>query len=99
MCPCFGVNERCPYIWGSMQKTLHSEYGQAIREAIKSVRKRSGLTQRELCRKLDREHSFISKCEMGERRIDIAEFYWICRACGLSPQEEIRSLVNIIDAI
>ncbi len=93
-CSCFwGI------VWGDMQKILHSAHGQAICEAIKSVRKRAGLTQRELCRKLDRVHSFISKCEMGERRVDIAEFYWRCRACELSRQKEIQSLVNAISAV
>ena len=58
------------------------------------MRERAGLAQRELCRKLGREHSFISKCELGERRIDIVEFYWICEACGANPESEAKKIMK-----
>lgn len=58
------------------------------------MRERAGLPQRELCRMLGREHSFISKCELGERRIDVAEFYWICVACNANPESEARRLMQ-----
>ncbi|ETX01380.1 MAG: hypothetical protein ETSY2_37300 [Candidatus Entotheonella gemina] len=77
-----------------MQKTIHSQQGQLIRDKLKEVREKAGLTQRELCRKLGREHTFISKCELGERRVDIAEFYWICQACGASPEREAIRLMK-----
>jgi len=35
-----------------------------------------------------REHTFIYKCEPGERRIDIAKLYWIREACQASPKKE-----------
>jgi hypothetical protein len=43
---------------------------------------------------LGREHSFISKCELGERRIDIVEFYWICEACGANPESEAKKIMK-----
>jgi len=73
-----------------MRKTIFSKQGKLIQDAIKSVREGAGLSQRELCRILGKEHTFISKCELGERRVDIAEFYWICKACGANPQAEIK---------
>ena len=78
-----------------MRKTIFSKQGKLIQEAIKSVREKAGLTQRELCRRLDKEHSFISKCELGERRVDIAEFYWICKACDANPEAEIKKLIQV----
>lgn len=59
------------------------------------MRERAGLAQRELGRKLGREHSFISKCELGERRIDIVEFYWICEACGANPESEAKKIMKV----
>ncbi|ETW98726.1 MAG: hypothetical protein ETSY1_17585 [Candidatus Entotheonella factor] len=82
-----------------MQKTIHSEQGQLIRDKLREVREKAGLTQRELCRKLGREHTFISKCELGERRVDIAEFYWICQACGASPAKEAIRLMKAFAAL
>ena len=79
-----------------MRKTIYSVQGKVIQDTIREVRERSGLTQRELCRKLGREHSFISKCELGERRIDMVEFYWICEACGAPPEKEAAKLMRAL---
>jgi len=46
------------------------------------MRKGAGLTQRDLAKKLNREHSFVSRVEGGERRVDLIEFYALCDACG-----------------
>lgn len=77
-----------------MHKTIHSEQGRIVGNALKEIREKAGLTQRELCRKLGREHSFVSKYELGERRIDIVEFYWICKACEADPEVETRKIVR-----
>jgi transcriptional regulator with XRE-family HTH domain len=82
-----------------MHKTIHSQQSVLIREALKQVREKAGLTQRELCRRLGKEHTFISKCELGERRIDIAEFYWICKACGASPKKETENLIKAFERL
>lgn len=63
-------------------------------KSIETIRQQAGLTQRELCRRLGREHSFISKYELGERRVDLAEFYWVCKACGVSPKQKASELID-----
>lgn len=77
-----------------MRKTIYSEQSKIVGDSIRMMRETAGLTQRELCKKLGREHSFISKCELGERRIDIVEFYWICEACGASTENEAKKIVR-----
>ena len=67
--------------------------------ALKGIREKAGISQRELSRRLNREHTFISKCELGERRVDIAEFYWICKTCGGSPEKELKKLVRAFDVL
>lgn len=81
-----------------MKKTIHSKQSEIIRQALKEIRENAGLTQRELCRILDREHTFISKCELGERRVDLAEFYWICKACNASPRKEAEKLMKAFES-
>ena len=80
-----------------MKKTIHSENGKTIAKTLALIRKKAGLTQRDLARKLDREHSFVAHCELGERRVDLAEFYWICKACDANPAEEACKLMNAFD--
>lgn len=65
-----------------------------MREALVKLRENAGLTQRQLARKLRREHSLISRLELGERRVDIVEFFWICQACGTDPAKTASRLMR-----
>jgi len=52
------------------------EYQQAYREfrgRLRRARNEAGLTQRQVCAKMGKSTSFISKCELGERRLDYVE--------------------------
>ena len=42
-------------------------------DRLKSARLEAGLTQDEVGRKLRKPQSYISKCESGERRVDVVE--------------------------
>jgi len=51
-------------------------YQRAYREFIVRLvqaRKDAGLTQVQVARRLGKANSFISKCELGERRVDFVE--------------------------
>ena len=82
-----------------MKKTIYSKQAAIIAERIRLIRASSGLTSRNLSKVLGKGHSFISNCEVGERRIDMAEFYWICKACKASPRKEASELMESFDAI
>lgn len=55
------------------------------------ARKDAGLTQVELGNRLGQRQTFVSKFELGERRLDVAEFVDICRAIGTDPHEIVRT--------
>lgn len=55
------------------------------------ARKNAGVTQVELGRRLGRRQTFISKFELGERRLDVAEFISVSRALGVDPHEIIQA--------
>lgn len=65
---------------------------QKLQETLKEMRKKAGLTQRELAKKLGREHSFVARIEQGERRVDLVEFYFICEACKVNPEKAIKNI-------
>ena len=56
------------------------------------ARKKAGLTQHEVAKRLKRPQSFIAKYEGGERRIDVVEFLAITRAIGADPVMILRAL-------
>lgn len=45
----------------------------AFRERLISARTDAGMTQVQVNDRLGKPHSFISKCELGERRVDFVE--------------------------
>jgi hypothetical protein len=77
-----------------VNKTIHSQQGERVREALVRLRQNARLTQRQLARKLRREHSLISRLELGERRVDVVEFFWICQACGADPARTASGLMR-----
>ncbi|MFW6039124.1 MAG: helix-turn-helix domain-containing protein [bacterium] len=79
-----------------MVESMHTAAYAALIEAVVQIRHEAGLTQRQLADHLGREQSFVGRIETGQRRIDLVEFVWICKACGADPQEEINRLVSRI---
>lgn len=59
-----------------------SEYA-AFRRRLRTARQRAGLSQQEAARRFGRQQSFISKCESGERRVDIVELKSFARIYGV----------------
>jgi len=51
----------------------------AFRERLIRARKDAGLTQAEVNDRMGKPHSFISKCELGERRVDFVELQLLAR--------------------
>lgn len=76
------------------EKSYTQRHATIIFERLVNIRKKAKLTQRDLAKKLEREHSFVAHYELGERRIDLAEFYWICCACGALPHKEASDLMK-----
>lgn len=46
---------------------------QRFLKRLRAARREAGLTQAEVARRLGRPQSFVSKCESGERRVDVVE--------------------------
>lgn len=51
----------------------HETYDVFLAQLIKT-REEVGLSQREVCDRMDMPNSFLSKCEIGERRVDVMQF-------------------------
>lgn len=50
---------------------------------LRAARERVGLSQEQLAQTLRATQSFISKCERGERRLDLVELRAWCAALGV----------------
>ena len=55
-------------------------------EKLISTREEAGLTQREVSARMGRAHSFLSKCETGERSIEVFELIQLAQIYKKPPQ-------------
>lgn len=56
-----------------MSGSVYSDQYQAFLQRLKAARRAAGLTQQEVATCLNVPQSYVSKCESGERRIDVIE--------------------------
>lgn len=75
-----------------MPRTLRSPRQKALIALLIEQRKKSGLTQAQLAKRLRRYQSFVATVESGQRRIDVIEFLDIAEAIGFDPIDAIKKL-------
>lgn len=68
-----------------MAKTIFTAEHRTFVEALRDFRKSKGFTQDDLSARLQRDQSYISNIERGQRRLDVIEFAAIARALGEDP--------------
>ena len=65
-----------------------------VGEALAAVRKRAGMTQQQLAKRLRKPQSFVSAYEAGQRRIDVMEFLLIGEALEADPRQVFNEIVK-----
>lgn len=71
--------------------SLRSDLYRRMIELLVEARKEAGITQVELGKRLGQRQTFVSKFELGERRLDVAEFVAVSSAIGAHPYDIIRA--------
>lgn len=66
-----------------MDKSPFSREYELFLILLKEVRIEFGVTQEQLAASLHETQSFVSKCERGERRLDVIELRQFCGAIGI----------------
>ncbi|QWN14106.1 XRE family transcriptional regulator [Xanthomonas citri pv. fuscans] len=70
-----------------MPAPLNSPIYAQLRASLVEAREQAGLTQAEVAKRLKRVQSFVSKYELGERRLDVVDFIAVCDCLGIDPAE------------
>lgn len=71
--------------------SIRSDLYRRMIERLIEARKVSGVTQAELGKRIGQRQTFISKVELGERRLDAAEFVEFAKALGADPYKLMRA--------
>lgn len=75
-----------------MPNSIRSEGLLALGEAIAKIRRSRGMSQRQFATSLGVRQTFISKIELGTRRLDIVELIVLARAMNVDPIELVRAV-------
>ena len=70
-----------------MEKSIHSREYALFLDLLRDTREQAGLTQQCMAAMLNATQTFISKCERGERRLDVVELRLWCAALGVEMSE------------
>ncbi len=62
-----------------MRKSVYSKRYKQFIAVLRSARVSARLTQAQAAELLEKPQSFVSKCESGERRIDVVELTEFCK--------------------
>ena len=76
----------------SVNKSLFSPRYDLFMKLLREARVAAGLSQRQAAKKLGQTQSFISKCESGERRVDVVELVSFLRAYEQEPEGFFRKI-------
>lgn len=79
-----------------MQKSITSRAYVEFLKKFRQTREDAGLTQVELASRVGVTQSFLSKCERGERRIDVIELRTLCLAMGTTLERFVRGLEKVL---
>lgn len=82
-----------------MQKSVFTRHYDVLRQKIRDMRKAAGLTQRALAKRLGTVQTVVVRVEQGERRLDLIEFYWFCRALGFDPKKAAVEVLKECSAL
>lgn len=80
-----------------MSKSLFSFEYRIFRELLRDLRLKKGVTQAQLSTALEMAQSFVSKYEMGERRLDFIEVDRICGELGIGLEEFAKSYAKALE--
>ena len=75
-----------------MKQKIYIAQRDRLVSLLREIRIEAGLTQVELAERIERDQTFVSKYEGGQRRLDVLEVREICQASGITLEEFVRRL-------
>jgi transcriptional regulator with XRE-family HTH domain len=61
---------------------VHQDTYDTFLQRLIKAREELGLSQRDVCERMGMPRSFLSKCEIGDRRVDVMEFLQLAQIYG-----------------
>ena len=81
-----------------MARTLDSPRHEALRAFLVQQRKKGGLRQIDLAKRLRRAQSYVTYVETGQKLVDVVELMEWAETIGFDPREAIKRLSKVTRA-
>ena len=81
------------------RKSLHTPGYDMILTLLRDARVKAGLSQTEVAARLRRPQTYVSKCELGERRLDVLEWLEFLTACESKPTTFLRRMRKVMPTL
>jgi transcriptional regulator with XRE-family HTH domain len=78
-----------------MGGSVHSKPYKNLLALMTGARERAGLTQAELAERIGQTQTFVSKCERGERRLDVIELVEFLIAMNIDPRSLLAQFIEM----
>ncbi len=75
-----------------LKKTINAKEYHKVISLLRECRESKNITQKNLADKIGSDQTFISKIEIGERRLDIIELRVFCEALGITLTDFVSQL-------
>lgn len=75
-------------------RSLHSELYKYFLKRLYKARENSGLTQMQVAQRLGKPQSFVSKCELGERTVDVIDILQFSKIYNVSLDFFFEGITN-----
>ena len=81
-----------------MPKTIFGGDHRHLVEVLVQARQKAGLTQAQLADRVQKDQTFISIIERGQRRVDVLEFVALARAMEADPARLFAEVLERLPA-
>jgi ribosome-binding protein aMBF1 (putative translation factor) len=75
-----------------LPKGIHDERYRRLIDRLVAARKAAAISQVVLATRLRKPQQFVSRYELGERRLDIIEYIDVARAVGVDAMAELEAI-------
>jgi transcriptional regulator with XRE-family HTH domain len=80
-----------------MEKSIYTHEYKVLLQLLRETREGAGVTQVELAKRLAQTQSYVSKIEVGDRRLDLVQLRTILIALGASLGDFVSRFEGALD--
>jgi transcriptional regulator with XRE-family HTH domain len=78
------------FLLSGVEKSIHTPEHEELTTLLRQLRLDAGLNQADLAERLGVNQTWVSKYEVGERRLDLVQLRLVCQALGVSVSDLVK---------